>query len=106
MLKGIILNGGQMPVTGLNVDEVFKNDNVVIIVNEDRREIYVWVGTKSNPRDRFMGARLANGLRWKFFGGASPVIQDNEKIREIVKSYGDRFYGNIPDDMVKDILGI
>ncbi|MGQ4891402.1 MAG: hypothetical protein ACP6IP_02835 [Candidatus Njordarchaeia archaeon] len=106
MLKGVILNGGRMPVMGVKTEEIFKDENVVVIVNEDRREIYVWVGAKSNPRDRFMGARLANGLRWKFFGGASPVIQDNEKIREIVKSYGDKLYGDIPSEMVKDILGI
>ncbi len=105
MLRGTILNGGSIPVTGLKIDDIFKEENVVVIVNEELREIYVWVGDKSNPRDRFMGARLANGLRWKYFGGAAPVVQDNDKILEKVKKYGTVSY-NIPSDMIKDILGI
>ncbi len=106
MLKGIIFNKDAQPVSGQKLSEVFKDDNVVVIVNEDKREIYVWVGKKSNPRDRFMAARLANNLRWKFFGGAAPVIQKNEEIEEKVKAYGDTIENDISDEVIKEILGI
>ena len=106
MLKGIILNGEAVSVAGQKLSDIFKDENVVVIMNEDKTEIYGWVGKKSNPRDRFMAARLANNLRWKYFGGAAPVIQKNDEIEEKVKAYGDSIEFDIPSEAIKEILGI
>jgi len=105
MLKGIILNGGYSSIRGLGRDKIFAPSNVVVIVDDDKREIYVWVGPQANVKDKFMAARLVNGLRWKLYGGAAPVIQKNEVVEELL--------GNIPgvdedisEEVIKEILGI
>ncbi len=105
MLRGIVLNNGVIEAKGLDKNDLFKDDYVVVLVDEIKREIYVWVGNKSSPRDRFMAARLADRLRWRLFGGASPVIQDTDKAEKAIESYGE-VTENIPRDMIEDILGV
>jgi len=105
MLRGIVLNNGVIEAKGLDKQSLLKDDYVVVLVDEIKREIYVWVGSKSSPRDRFMAARLADKLRWRLFGGASPVIQDSNKAEQAIDSYGE-VTENIPRDMIEDILGV
>jgi len=105
MLRGIVLSNGVIDAKGLDKGSLLKDNNVVVLVDEAKREIYVWVGSKSSPRDRFMAARLADRLRWKLFGGASPVIQDSDKAEAALDSYGE-VTENIPKDLIADILGL
>lgn len=100
-MKGIILrNGNKISVKGKTIEEIFKEDNCVVFLDIDRREVFLWKGSNSVTKDRFSAAHLANSLDEREFGGAGSIIQTENVIKKSVASSDIK---NIPKRKIRGI---
>jgi len=53
------------------VEEILHPEQVVVIVKEDIRRIFIWKGAKSTVRKRFISSRVAQGLQEELVKGAA-----------------------------------
>jgi len=104
LLKGVWLKDGVYPAKDMTPREVLREENCAVIIDDENREIYLWVGAKAKAIDKFKAARLAHMLNWRLFGGAARIIQERNEILNALEKFG-RIDAEIPAGEIKAILG-
>ncbi|MHA1617137.1 MAG: hypothetical protein ACTSX9_07525 [Candidatus Njordarchaeales archaeon] len=104
MLKGVLLKDGIYPAKNMSPQEVLKDDGCAVIIDDENREIYLWVGSKAKSIDKFKAARLAHMLNWRLFGGAARIVQDRNQILNTLEKFS-KIDDEIPSEELKAILG-
>ena len=82
MLYGIVIKEGKTEsAVGKPPHTILRDENCVVIYDDNSRKIYLWVGQNSDIKSRFLASRLATIIRNREFGGAGRVIQNPDEIR-------------------------
>jgi len=104
MLRGVLIREGVKSAKNLVPDEILVNDACAVIIDEESRIIYLWVGDDTSVTDRFKAARIAQMLNWKMFGGAARIVQDKDEIKHTLTKFA-RIDEEIPYGELKLIIG-
>ncbi len=86
------MDGEYVPVTFTSPEEDLKDSEVLIFVNDEDRQIYIWTGSNSNVRKRFISSQIARQMRMEkgLTHRVSTEEQGNEtaKFRNFMNSLG------------------
>lgn len=57
------MDGEYVPVTFTSPEEDLRDSEVLIFVNDEDRQIFIWTGSNSNVRKRFISSQIARQMR-------------------------------------------
>lgn len=77
------MDGEYVPVTFTSPDEDLKDSEVLIFVNDEDRQIFIWTGSDSSVRKRFISSQIARQMRME--KGLTHRISTEEQGNETAK---------------------
>ena len=77
------MDGEYVPVAFTSPEEDMKDSQVLIFVNDEDRQIFIWTGSNSNVRKRFISSQIARQMRME--NGLTHRVSTEEQGNETAK---------------------